>query len=183
MKSLSFKGDDLVVRVIRLFIGCDEKSQELANLFKSLVDASESEFRLDICYVNTEEREIEDFIELSYDIFGGAFIFPLLEYSVNLLPTILVGRDKVIEGRFPDLNEIERILERCGVYVDDETLEELASRYLATLKASEFKYEEEFVRADKCAKCFFYSHKMKFCLRYMSDVSTATINCDLRPRR
>lgn len=171
-----------MVRIIRLFVGYDERSQELVNLFKSLVDVSKSEFGLDIYYVNTKEQEIEDFIELSYDIFGGTFISPLFEYSVNLLPTILVGKIKVIEGKFPDLNEIAKILEKCNVYIDNETLRKLANRYLTTLGISELEYERKITEINKCIKCFFYSHRMKFCLRYMNNTNIAIADCDLKLR-
>jgi len=178
MKFSSYEVSESVARIVRLFVGYDDKSQKLVDLFKSLIKLSDTGFKLDIYYVNVYDLDLSDFVELSCEIFGGVTLTPLLEYSVNALPTILIGRDKVIEGHFPELDEIRDILERCGVYVDDDILQELAYNYLTTIKASPLRFGIE-----RCVKCFFYSHKVKLCLKYMKDPESVIHNCSFRLHR
>jgi len=164
-----------MVRVIRLFIGYDNASQELVNLFKLLVDITGSEFRLDIYHVNTEDSDIREFIELSHEIFGGIFLTPLIEYSINVLPTIIAGRSKIIEGRFPNLDEIADILGKCGVYVDNDTLRSIANKYILIIERRKELKRGRTIR--DCRKCFFFSRKAKLCLRYMTTIEEAVTNC------
>jgi len=176
------------VVVVRLFVGYDERSRRLAEAFKRLFEASGGAFGLEIYYVNADSADLKEFADLSHDIFGPLPLAPLHKYSVRALPTIVVGSNKLVEGRLPTPSEMSDIMRRCA-----------SSEAIARARALTPELPSPVARPaaepqpstapvppaqaaipEPCRACFFFDPRSRLCLRYMRDPRQVAPFCELR---
>lgn len=170
--------------VARLFVGYDERSRRLAEAFKRLFDASGGAFGLEIYYVNADGADLEEFADLSYDIFGPLPLAPLRKYSVRALPTIVVGSSKLVEGRLPTPSEMSDIMRRCAppeAIVRARALTpELLSLAAESQPSAALAPPTQAAIPEPCRACYFFDPGSRLCLRYMRDPRQVAPFCELR---
>lgn len=111
------------MKELHLFIAKDERSGLLMKSLEKIIMELPPEERPKVKVHVVNINKVEDFqAYLAYlsEVYGGIFLAEFRKYGVERLPSIIYGDRKVLEGYFPDEEELRELLSRLGLPVVKE---------------------------------------------------------------
>ncbi len=141
-------------KIIKLYIGRDEKSAELFRTLSSIIRQIPSEKRpkLKVRVVKIKNPEdFPDFLEQLEEIFGGLYTLEFRKYNIQSLPAIVVDNEKILEGNFPSYQELLQILAYEGIVISEKApiIEEEVSKPLIEEKVEKISSTKKDVVEEK----------------------------------
>ncbi|MCD6563613.1 MAG: hypothetical protein J7K23_06850 [Thermoproteales archaeon] len=112
-------------KIIKLYIGRDDKSAELfrnlSNIIRQIPPEKRPKLKVRVVKIKNPD-EFPEFLEQLEEIFGGLYTLEFRKYQIQKLPAIVVDEEKVFEGSFPTKEELIQILAYEGIITREETL-------------------------------------------------------------
>jgi len=110
-------------KVIKLYIGRDERSAELfrnlSNIIRQIPVENRPKLKVRVVKIKNPD-EFPSFLEQLEEIFGGLYTLEFRKYQITKLPAIIIDEEKVLEGSYPTNEELLQILAYEGIVVKEE---------------------------------------------------------------
>jgi len=105
-------------REIKLFIAKDEKSAALVKLLNMVLETlppkERPHVKLHVVKID-DVKKFPEFLAYLEEIYGGIHTLEFRRYGIAQLPAIVIDDQKVLEGEFPDEDQLRELLISAGV--------------------------------------------------------------------
>ena len=150
---------------INLFICRDEKSKELLDNLRLLIEPVKDSVELKVHLVRIKNPEdFESFLSWMEELFGGISTLVFRKYGIEKLPAIVIGDKKVLEGMYPSLEELEEVLVCEGVLKKPAPAEAVGGEEESEVEgAGPEPAQVQLGRRKSCDTCIFYNESRRRC--------------------
>ena len=103
---------------IKLFIAKDERSAALVKLLHIILETlpPKERPRVKLHVVKIDDvRKFPEFLAYLEEIYGGIHTFEFRRYNIMQLPAIVIDDQKVLEGEFPNEEQLRELLVSAGI--------------------------------------------------------------------
>ncbi len=95
---------------IKLYVCLDEKSERLIEDVKKVVSKMKEEPKIEVIQAKIKDpSKFQEYLGLLEEFVGGAATLEFRKHDITKLPAIVVDDEKIIEGYYPDLRELEEL--------------------------------------------------------------------------
>ncbi|OYT29676.1 MAG: hypothetical protein B6U94_07510 [Thermofilum sp. ex4484_79] len=96
---------------IKLYVCLDEESERLIENVKKVISKMKEEPKIEVIQAKIKDpSKFQEYLGLLEEFVGGAATLEFRKYDITKLPAIVVDDEKIVEGHYPDLRELEELL-------------------------------------------------------------------------